>query len=233
MNDTFEFLRGKLIVSCQADGNEPFNRPEYLLLFAKAALNGGASGIRTEGYEKTKYIKQNVSVPVIGLKKSKFIDGTVRITGSIEEVEKLMETGCDIIAVDGTFREREGLNGPLFITEIKKRFPCQIMADISTYSEGIACYDYGADCISTTLSGYTPDTQMLPKDEPDYKLVSKLSKSIPIPVIAEGKINQPKFAKHMLEYGAWAVVVGTAITRPHTVTNWFVEEMKKAVLNEN
>lgn len=83
-----------------------------MALFAKAAEIGGAVGIRTQGIEKLKAIKQAVHLPVIGLLKSQFPDGTVRITGSFKEVEELIAAGSDIVAIDGTFRVRENLDGP-------------------------------------------------------------------------------------------------------------------------
>ena len=113
MDKVFEQLRNGMIVSCQSEGNDPFNgSPQYMALFAKAAEMGGAVGIRTEGIEKLKAIKRFTSLPVIGLVKSSFSDGTVCITGSFKEVEMLLEAGSDIVAIDGTLREREGLNGP-------------------------------------------------------------------------------------------------------------------------
>jgi N-acylglucosamine-6-phosphate 2-epimerase len=226
--DTFKKLKNGLIVSCQAEGNDPFNKPELVALFAKAAIMGGASGIRTEGYEKTKAIVETVDVPVIGLIKSYFPDKFVRITGTFSDVDKLIASGCSIIAIDGTFRKRENLTGPEFISKIKKKYNCLIMADIAQAAEGLACFDAGADCVSTTLSGYTPDTINNPKDRPDFELVKKLVDHLPIPVIAEGKINTPELAAEMMEYNPWAIVVGTAITRPRVVTNWFVNKMKKA-----
>jgi len=119
MKEIFDRLKKQLIVSCQAEGNDPFNSSEGVTLFAKAAVMGGAAGIRTEGFEKTKMIKENVSVPVIGLIKSYFDDGYVRITGSFKDVEDLLKTNCDIIAIDGTFRKREELTGPEFISKVK------------------------------------------------------------------------------------------------------------------
>lgn len=226
MNKIFSSLKNGLIVSCQAEDDSPFNSPEAVTMFAKSAVQGGAVGIRSEGVEKTKKILSEVNVPVIGLLKSKFEDGYVKITGSFKEVEKLFEIGCQIIAVDGTFRIREGLRGPEFIGEIKSRFNTVIMADVSTYAEGIACADYSADCISTTLSGYTPDTKYYPMDKPDYDIVEKLVKDIKIPVIAEGRINRPEFASGMIARGAWCVVVGTAITRPKTITAWYIDAIK-------
>jgi N-acylglucosamine-6-phosphate 2-epimerase len=225
MMNVFEHLENGLIVSCQASNNDPFNSPEAVTMFAKAAIDGGAIGIRTEGFEKTKMIVDSITKPVIGLIKSVFPDGFVRITGSFNDVELLIKTRCHLIAVDGTFRQRENLSGPEFISKIKKRYDCIVMADISTFNEGIECADAGADCISTTLSGYTPETINYPKDKPDFRLVETLIKHLSIPVIAEGKINKPSYAKKMIKLGAWAVVVGTAITRPKTITSWFVEAM--------
>jgi N-acylglucosamine-6-phosphate 2-epimerase len=225
----FDKLKNGLIVSCQSEGEDPFNSVEGITLFAKAAVMGGAVGIRSRELEKTKSIVSSVDVPVIGLTKSNFPDGFVRITGSFDEVENILQSGCHMIAVDGTFREREGLTGPLFIKEIKKRFNCLVMADIAEFNEGIASADNGADCVSSTLSGYTPNTINLRKIEPDYLLVEKLANSLAVPVIAEGKINSPEFAGKMIQYGAWAVVVGTAITRPRVITEWFVDSIKKTI----
>ena len=227
MNEIFNKLKNKLIVSCQAEGNSPFNSPKGVTLFAIAAINGRAAGIRSEGIEKTAEIIKNVDVPVIGLLKNKFKDRTVRITGSFKEVEQLIEINTHIIAVDGTIREREGLPGHKFIEEIKNRYDVTIMADISTYEEGILCAESGADCLSTTLSGYTPYTSHLKTDEPDYDLLEKLSSSVKIPVFAEGRINTPAIAKKIMEKGAFALVVGSAITRPTLITEWFVKAIEK------
>lgn len=226
MKEIFNKLKNKLIVSCQAEGNSPFNSPAGVTMFALAAIQGGAAGIRSEGIAKTAEIIKNVNVPVIGLLKNKFDDGTVRITGSFKEIEQLIEINTNIIAVDGTIREREGLSGHKFIEEIKKRYNVIIMADISTYEEGILCADSGADCISTTLSGYTPYTNHLKTDEPDYDLLEKLSTTVKIPVFAEGRINTPAIAKKIMEKGAFALVVGSAITRPTLITEWFVKAIK-------
>jgi N-acylglucosamine-6-phosphate 2-epimerase len=223
----FNKIKKGLIVSCQAEDNDPFNTPEGVLLFAKAAIMGGAVGIRTEGFAKTKKIVEGVSVPVVGLIKSYFEDGFVKITGSYKDVEQLIETKCNVIAIDGTFRKREGLSGPDFITAVKQKYNCTIMADISTYEDGAACVTAGADCLSTTLSGYTPETKGLVHDAPDFNLLKQLAADFTLPVIAEGRVNTPQFAGEMIKNGAWAVVVGTVITRPRIVTGWFAEAINK------
>lgn len=219
-------LKNKLIVSCQAEGNSPFNSPEGVTMFAKAAILGGASAIRSEGIEKTKMIIEQTNVPIIGLVKSKFEDGSVRITGSFKDVEDLISIGTHIIAIDGTFRKRENLSGPDFIESVKSKFNCLIMADIAKLDEAIACEEAGADLISTTLNGYTTETISDKVKEPNYDLVNQLVKRIKTPVVAEGRVNTPEAAKKMIELGAYAVVIGTAITRPHIITSWYVEAIK-------
>lgn len=227
MNHIITNLKGGMIVSCQSEGNDPFNEdPEYMALFARAAEMGGAIGIRTQGIEKLKAIKRATSLPVIGLLKSQFPDGTVCITGSFAEVEQLIEAGSDIVAIDGTFRERESMTGPAFISEVKQRYGCTVLADIATCEEAKACQEAGAEAVSTTLNGYTPDTIQF-QDGPNYKLLADLVQSLSIPVFAEGRYNTPTEARRAMEIGAYAVISGTAITRPRVITQWFVQEINK------
>jgi N-acylglucosamine-6-phosphate 2-epimerase len=221
-----EKLKRNLIVSCQAEGDSIFNSPEDIKKFALMALRGGAAGIRSEGADKTKLILESVDVPVIGLIKSKFEDGSVRITGSIADVEQLVSMGCHIIATDGTFRKRDGLSGPEFINKIKHSFNAIIMADVAREDEAVECEQAGCDIISTTLNGYTPETLKDKILSPNFELVKLLVKKIKVPVIAEGRINSPDAAREMINCGAYAVVVGTAITRPHIITSWFADALK-------
>ena len=232
MKQIFEELKNGLIVSCQSEGADPFNSPEGVTLFARAAEMGGAKGVRSEGIEKTKSIIANVKIPVIGLVKSHFEDGLVKITGSFKDFESLLEIGCHIIAVDGTFRKREGLTGPEFINQLKKNYNAIIMADIATFDEAITCVESGADCVSTTLSGYTPETSHLDKNKPDFELLRKLVNNLNVPVFAEGRYNTPEFCAEAIKIGAWSVVVGTAITRPRIVTSWFVSAIESAVIEK-
>lgn len=220
-------LKHGLIVSCQAEGDSPFNSPQGVTMFANAAIMGGASAIRSEGIAKTKMIIEQTNVPVIGLIKSKFEDGSVRITGSLKDVEDLISIGTHIIAVDGTFRMRDNLTGPEFISKVKSEYDCIVMADIAKEDEAIECEQAGADLISTTLNGYTPETSGDKIKSPNFELVKTLTKKIKVPVIAEGRINSPDDAGEMIRLGAYAVVVGTAITRPHIITSWYVDAIKE------
>ena len=228
-NKIIESLKNGMIVSCQAEGDDPFNAdPEYMALFARAAEMGGAIGIRTQGIAKLEAIKRATKLPVIGLLKGQFADGTVKITGSYLEVEQLINAKSDIVAIDGTFREREGLTGPNFIREVKKRYGCLVLADIATFEEAKACEDAGADCISTTLNGYTPNTLQF-HDGPNYDVLKECVSGLSIPVFAEGRYNMPTEAGEAMKLGAFAVISGTAITRPRVITQWFVAEIKKVI----
>ena len=227
----FDKLKGKLVVSCQAEEGSPFNSPEGVCAFAQCALQGGASAIRSCGVEKTDYILRHISLPVIGLTKSYFDDGFVRITGSFDEFEQLVGIGTPLIAVDGTFRLREGnLTGPDYIRIIKQKHPgVLIMADISTVEEAVACHAAGADCVSTTLCGYTPDTLSESVVGPSIEMLKQCVSSLPgVPVFAEGRYNTPSDAALAITSGAWSVVVGSSITRPHLITSWFVSAVDKA-----
>ncbi|MGE5682836.1 MAG: N-acetylmannosamine-6-phosphate 2-epimerase [Bacillota bacterium] len=228
MSNIFYQLKNNIIVSCQARGKSPFNSPEGVTYFAKAAALGGAAGIRSEGIAKTKMIIENVKLPVIGLVKSEFEDGFVRITGSFRDVEDLLSIGTHIIAIDGTFRKREGLTGPEFINKVKERYNCTILADVARYEEGEACVEAGCDSVSTTLSGYTPETVSIKGKGPDFDVLEQLARKFTIPVFAEGRINTPDDAARMIQLGAWGVIVGTAITAPDAVTKWYIEAIQCA-----
>lgn len=231
MKDTAEIfrkLKDGLIVSCDSEDNGPFSDPAQIALFAKAAIMGGASGIRAEGTVLLSEIIQQCSVPVTGWLKSTFGDGTLGSTATLAEVESLIASGCDIVAVDGTFRRRDGITGPQFVERIKREFQCIVMADVSTFAEGVACADYGADCVSSFLSGFTGDTQHMAQDKPDLNIIMTLVRELTIPIFAHGRVSTPKFAKELILSGAWAVAAGTAITKPKLISNRFSEAIKHA-----
>jgi len=228
MDSMLQKIKGKLIVSCQAEGDSPFNTPEGVSWFAISAAMGGAAAIRSEGAAKTRKIVASVNLPVIGLKKSLFEDRSVCITGSYEDVWQMVDAGCDMVAIDGTFRIRENVTGPEFIKKVRTIYDIPVMADIATYEQGLACMEAGADCVSTTLSGYTPDASASANSGPDLELVESLSKQLGhrLPVVAEGRYNSPEMARRAMDKGAWAVVVGTAITRPQIITKWFKDAIE-------
>jgi N-acylglucosamine-6-phosphate 2-epimerase len=226
MNDLIAKLRHGLIVSCQSEGDDPFNHPDLLAKFAKAAHMGGAAAIRAQGVENIKAIRNEVDIPIIGITKGQFANGWVCITPDISDIESLIDAGADIVALDVTPRKRpNGLDGVEFFDDMREKFDIPLMADISTFEEGIRAAEMGADLVATTLAGYTEYTEKQSTDSPDIELIERLSRSIKVPLIAEGRIWTPEQAKQALLSGAHAVVVGTAITRPRVITRKFVDTM--------
>lgn len=228
MNRTlFERLRNGLIVSCQALEYEPLHGADTMAKMARAAEMGGAVAIRANGAQDIATIKHATKLPTIGLVKREYADSEVYITPTLIEIEELIDAGVDLIALDATRRARpNGETLESLIAYMKERGQT-VMADISTLEEAMYAASLGADCVSTTLSGYTAYSPQL--EGPDYDLVKSAAERLTIPVFAEGRIGTPSQAAHMLTLGAHAVVVGSAITRPQLITKGYAAEMRKAL----
>lgn len=221
----FERIKGRLIVSCQAGPGEPLYVEEksIMYLMARAAKQAGTPAIRTSSIRDVTAIKEETGLPVIGLIKIWYEGYESYITPTMKEVDELVAAETDVIALDCTNRKRgDGKNICEFIAEVRTKYPDAIlMADVSTYEEGVTAWKLGMDIVGTTMSGYTDYS---PKsDEPDYELVRRLSEKLDIPVIGEGRIRSPKQAVQMLDAGAFAVVVGGAITRPLEIAARFIQ----------
>lgn len=216
-------IKGGLIVSCQALEDEPLHSSYIMSKMAYAAMLGGAVGIRANGKEDIRAIKEIVNLPIIGISKVVYGDNPVFITPTIKEVEEVVEAGAHIVAIDATDRPRpDGISLKEFVDNIRNKFPnILLMADISKLSEGIECEKLGFDLIGTTLSGYTEDTKG--KKLPDFTLMKELNEKLSTPIIAEGGIWTPEDLKRAFDTGVYAAVVGTAITRPMEITKRFVK----------
>jgi len=215
-----------LIVSCQALEHEPLHGGDTITKMAIAAIESGAIGIRTNGVFDIHSIKQAVKVPVIGLIKQDIPGSEIFITPTIREVMAIVSAGADVIALDVTNREgRFEAVKPLI--EYAKRAGVAVMADVSTYEEGIAAEKLGVDFIGTTLSGYTSYSTQA--EGPDFELVQQLCEMVKVPVIAEGRIWTPEDAVRAIQCGAANVVVGSAITRPQLITARYVAALSKSI----
>ncbi len=208
-------LRGKLVVSCQPVPGGPLDRPEIVVGFALAALESGAAGVRIEGIANVEAVRAATTAPIIGLVKRDFPGTTVRISALVEDIDALAVAGADIIAFDATHYPR-----PVPATDLLaaiRRNGRLAMADISTAAEAAAAVAMGVDLVGTTLSGYMegPVPEM-----PDFALIRAIA-GCGRPVIAEGRIRTPEQARTAIASGAFAVVVGSAITRPEHITAWF------------
>lgn len=215
-------IKGKLIVSCQALPDEPLHGSEFMAKMAFAAKEGGAAGIRCNTVEDIHAIKQAVDLPTIGIIKAVYEGSDVYITPTMKEVDALMEEGVSIMALDATNRIRpDGKTLEEFFEEVRKKYPNQLfMADASSYEEGIQAAKLGFDLVGTTMHGYTPYTKGVTL--PDYDMIHRLATELDVPIIAEGGIWVPEQLKEALAQGAFAAVVGTAITRPRDITKRFV-----------
>jgi N-acylglucosamine-6-phosphate 2-epimerase len=192
--------------------------PDTMRRVALAAALGGAAGIRAQGIEDIAAIRNAVDLPLVGLWKDG--DDDVFITPTLDHALAVARAGAHVVALDGTARPRpDGRTLAETIAAVHEQTGALVMADCSTFDEGVAAAEAGADLVGTTLAGYTAYTT---KDTgPDLDLVARLAAAVDVPVVAEGRIHTPAQAAQALRAGAWAVVVGTAITHPTTITGWF------------
>ena len=223
-----EQIHGHLIVSCQALEDEPLHSSFIMSKMALAAYQGGAKGIRANSVEGIKEIKKAVDLPIIGIIKRNYDNSDVYITPTYQEVDDLVQVGCDIIALDATKSMRPNhMSLDDFFKTIKEKYPSQLfMADCSTIDEAIHADEIGFDFIGTTLVGYTKQSQNDHIEENDFEILRKILKNVKHPVIAEGNIDTPQKAKRVLELGCYSVVVGSIITRPQVITKRFTDEIE-------
>ncbi len=188
--------------------------------FARAAIKGGAAAIRANGPEDIKAIRAATDVPLIGIQKTIHDDGRVLITASFEAARVLVKAGADLIALDATGRGQH--SGAIErIRRIKAELGVPVLADIATLEEAKTAAAAGADAILSTLRGYTNETAHVRGFEPEF--IRQLTAMVDVPVIAEGRISTPVQAQQAIAAGAFAVVIGTAITRPGEITRFFAQ----------
>ena len=224
MPGILESMRGGLVVSCQALPDEPLHGAAHMAAMARAAESAGAVAIRANGPGDIAAIRAAVRLPVIGLIKETVrhgdgAEGPVHITPGIRHVREVVEAGAPVVALDAT-RRRGDLRECFALAH---DLGVLVMADVSVQAEGEAAAALGADCVSTTLSGYTPYSPRM--EEPDLELVASLVAALDIPVFAEGRYHNPGLARDALDAGAHAVVVGGAITRPQWIAGRFVDAL--------
>jgi len=204
-------LKQKLVVSCQAPVNSPLHEPTIIAAIAQAAVNNGTAGVRIDTPAHVQAVRQRVQVPIIGLWKQVIPGFEVYITPQFHHAQAIATAGADIIAIDATQRPRPGEETvPELIAQIHSQLGLPVMADVDTLEAAIAAEAAGADCVGTTLYGYTRQTQN--QSPPGWDLLSQMVQHLKVPTICEGGIAAPAMAQAALERGAYAVVVGTDIT---------------------
>ena len=229
MNNDFilQKIKGKLIISAQAGKFEPlYNEIAMNSLIETIVSMGHVDCLRLAGARDIKNTKNKYGdkVVIIGITKPDIIPDNykelVYITPDINSAKEIIEAGADIIAFDSTKRNKNAKE----IVDYIHRNNKLAMGDIGDYDDAKYAYNIGCDIISTTLSGYTKETENLP-DTPDFELLEKSVKTFDVPIIMEGKIWDNSEVKKAFTLGAHSVVIGSAITRPHKI----IEKFKKGL----
>ena len=219
MKKKLPFKKG-LIVSCQAYPGDPLYGAPFMTAMAKAAEMGGAVGIRAQGLKDIRAIQARVKLPMIGIIKKTYPGSAVYITPTGREVKALLRLKPEIIALDATLRRRPGGEKLEDLIGMIHAGGSLAMADVSTLKEGVEAEKLGADLLSTTLAGYTPESRKT--KGPDLDLLKKVTGTSGIPVIGEGRFETPEQVEEAMKRGAYAVVIGRAITIPQAITQKFV-----------
>ena len=217
-------LHRRLIVSCQAPDGDAFRDSESMAKFARAAAAAGAAGIRANSSDDIRAVRNAVPLPIIGIQKRIQPDGRILITPSFEDAREIAAAGADIIAIDCTARGQR--HGSLeCLQRIRSELGVPVMADIATLEEAVAAADAGADLVASTMRGYTEETESVHAFETAF--IAALVSRLKLPVLAEGRIETPEQAADAIRAGAFAVIVGTAITRPQAIAAKFAQAVDK------
>jgi predicted NBD/HSP70 family sugar kinase/putative N-acetylmannosamine-6-phosphate epimerase len=219
-----ETLRSGLLVSCQAAPGDPLEDTQTIRRIARSVAGAGAAGLRINGPEHIAAIRQDLRLPIIGIQK-RYHGNKIRITPDFVSAAALATAGASTIALDCTGRDwPDGEPWQLLIERIHRELMLPVMADVSTLEEAVAAMHAGADMVGTTLNGYTEQTR--DTSSFNWPLLADMVRLIHVPVVAEGHISSPKEARRALSTGAWCVIVGSAITRPGSITAKFVSAMR-------
>jgi N-acylglucosamine-6-phosphate 2-epimerase len=217
-------LKGTLIVSCQAAPGDPLDDVETLRRMAISALRGGAGGLRANGVESIAAFRRETSRPVIGIVK-RYIGGEVYITPDFASAKAAADAGSDVIALDCTARRLYAAEPwPRMIQRIHDELEKPVLADVASLEDALAAQAANADAVATTLYGYTAETAQY--RAVNWELVQQLIEKMRIPLIVEGHISEPAEVRRALDMGAYAVVVGAAITRPESIAARFVKAIQ-------
>lgn len=201
-----------LVVSVQASEGSAADDTETLLKLAEASLSQGVRVVRLEGAVRVERIRSATGVPVIGLIKRQYPGSPVYITATSAEVDALLATGCEVIALDSTIRA-EHLKS--LVARIHKG-GALAMGDCDSLESALYAIEAGVDILGTTLAGYT-DSRTLSRG-PDLALLREVAKRTRTPIIAEGRYSQKWQVEAALRIGAAGVVVGGAINDPIKTT---------------
>jgi N-acylglucosamine-6-phosphate 2-epimerase len=121
---------------------EPLHGSIHMAVMAVTAKEGGAIGIRANGHEDIKAIKERVNLPVIGILKKHYQGYDAFITPTKRDAKLVAEAGADIISIDATNESRRESLEEL-VHYIHDTLHKQVMAYIATAEEAIYAEQIG------------------------------------------------------------------------------------------
>ncbi|HEY6236052.1 MAG TPA: putative N-acetylmannosamine-6-phosphate 2-epimerase [Candidatus Elarobacter sp.] len=211
-------LRGRLIVSVQAEAGSPLNVPDEIALLSRVAVANGAAGVRIEGLARIGAVRRAVTVPIVGIVKRAYAGFEPYITATEREIAEVVAGGAEIVAFDATERARpDGRDVVAVVTAIRAR-GALAMADCATADDVRRAAAASADVVATTLCGYTAATRGTPLPALDLLRACAASGAF---AICEGGVASPNDVRDAFAAGADAVVVGTAITNVDALVRRF------------
>ncbi len=210
-----------IIVSCQAPPESPLNAPHMIAALARTAEMGGAIGFRVDRPENVAAVRAASALPIIGIYKIHSPGSDIYITPTYASAEAVVKAGANLVAIDATGRPRaSGETFAEIVRSVHENLDIPIMADVGTTEQGLRALDDGADVIATTMA--TSDPYGKPEDGPAIHIVADLVKICDRPIIVEGQVWTVENVRMCFEAGAYAVVIGSAITAPQLITRRFV-----------
>jgi N-acylglucosamine-6-phosphate 2-epimerase len=210
-------IRHGVIVSCQAAAGDPLDAPEHIVAMALSAERGGAVGLRIDSPRNIRAVREQTALPVLGIYKQYSLDSDVYITPTLESARLVVEAGADLVALDATARPRPG--GETFaaiVHRLHEEWGVAVMADVSTVDEAIGAARDGADLVATTLAGHTPYS--VDAAGGNIELAARMAAAVDVPVVVEGGLWTADDVRASFDAGAFAVVVGSAVTAPELIT---------------
>jgi len=218
-------IAGGVVVSVQAGPDSPLHPAEVIAAMAGSAQAGGAAGFRLDGPEHIAAVRARSALPIVGIRKRRHPGYDVYITSTVDDAREIVAAGADIVAVDATARPRP-VPLPELVAAIHDELGAAVLADVATVQEGLAAMEAGADLVATTMAGYTDYSA--DKDGPAFAVCEGIAGQS-VPVVVEGRIWTPEHVRRAFDAGAYAVVVGTAITSPHHITARLVAASRAGV----
>ncbi len=210
-----------LVASVQPEGWATGLGVEGVVELARASVDEGVRCLRIEGAAVGP--SRTLGVPVMGLVKASYEDSPVYITPTMGEIEFLIDSGCEAIAVDATLRPRPG--GEQVGQLVRRIHDAGRIAigDCDSTDAALAAQDAGCDMVSNALAGYTAARP--PTSGPDWELLDQMVGTCHVPVLLEGRVRGPEDALRAVRAGATAAVVGSALNDARRLTRKFLSSL--------